>query len=266
MNGVTGLSKEDELGLKEKQKVMSLNDVNEKYKEGYLNSYFKDLNVSSCETDWSVMIIRAMEFKDLSDCKALLDMMEDGKFVFQYKHELERKFEEMIQWFITVKLGITTRPIPPLMTDNRKIDLLSLYMIVERDGGYRSVTDDDLWPIIAKDMGYEYKDGEYMRIVYAMYLDVLVYYYRFKEVQEKAHDIERMTEKEASPESCHGRSASAEAVKDVTTMDHYARYAGNDWEGAWNMHKRRRKFDFKEARKAVDEANESVLKFAAKHN
>ncbi|KAJ0718669.1 hypothetical protein HanLR1_Chr08g0273151 [Helianthus annuus] len=134
VNEFTGLSKEEELGLKEKQRVMNLNDVNEKYKEGYLNSYFEDLNVSSHETDWSVMIIRAMEFKDFNDCKALLEMMEDGKFMFQYKHELERKFEEMLQWFITVKLGITTRPIPSQMTDNKKIDLLGLYMIVERDG------------------------------------------------------------------------------------------------------------------------------------
>ncbi|KAF5791488.1 putative transcription factor & chromatin remodeling ARID family [Helianthus annuus] len=266
VNEITGLSKEDELGLKEKQKVISLNDVSERYKEEYLNSYFEDMHVSSCETDWSVMIIRALEFKNFSDCKNLLNMLEDGKFVFHYKHELEKKFEEMLHWFITVYLGITTRPIPPMMIDNRKIDLLSLYMIVERDGGYRSVTEDNLWPIISKDMGYEYKDGEYMRIVYAMYLDVLVYYYRFKDVQEKACDLERMKEKEAAPESSHGRSASAEVIKDVTAMDHYALYAGNDWEGAWNMHKRRRKFDFKEARKAVDETNESVLKFAAKRN
>ncbi|KAM0019763.1 putative transcription factor interactor and regulator CCHC(Zn) family [Helianthus debilis subsp. tardiflorus] len=40
VNEITGFSKEEELGLKEKQRVMSLNDVNEKYKEGYLNSYF----------------------------------------------------------------------------------------------------------------------------------------------------------------------------------------------------------------------------------
>ncbi|KAJ0921166.1 hypothetical protein HanPSC8_Chr05g0188371 [Helianthus annuus] len=100
VNEISGLSKEEELGLKEKQRVMNLNDVNEKHKESYLNSYFEDLNVSSQESDWSVMIIRAMEFKDFIDCKALLEMMEDGKFVFQYKHELERKFEEMLKWFI----------------------------------------------------------------------------------------------------------------------------------------------------------------------
>ncbi|MFS8009052.1 hypothetical protein Hanom_Chr14g01280021 [Helianthus anomalus] len=84
VNEITGLSKEEELGLKEKQKVMSLNDVNEKYKEEYLNPYFEDLHVSSYETDWCVMILRAMEFKDFNDCKALLTMMEDEKFMVHH--------------------------------------------------------------------------------------------------------------------------------------------------------------------------------------
>ncbi|MFS8009048.1 putative transcription factor & chromatin remodeling ARID family [Helianthus anomalus] len=253
VNEITGLSKEEELGLKEKQKVMSLNDVNEKYKEEYLNSYFEDLHVSSYETDWCVMILRAMEFTDFNDCKALLTMMEDEKFVFKYKHELETKFEDMLRWFITVKLGITTRPVPPLMADNRNIDLLSLYMIVERDGGYRSVTEDNLWPIITKDMGYDYKDGEYMRIVYAMYLDVLVCYYRFKGIQEKADDVESMMEKDAAPKNCHRRSTSAETVKDMSAMDHYALYAGNDWVGATTaLYGSLCVIDFKEARKAVE--------------
>ncbi|KAM0065251.1 putative transcription factor & chromatin remodeling ARID family [Helianthus debilis subsp. tardiflorus] len=131
------------------------------------------------------MIIRAMEFHYFTDCKSLLEMMEDSKFVFKYKHELERKFEEMLTWFITVKLGITARPIPPHTADNKKMNLLDLYMIVERDGGYRSVTDNNIWLVIAKDMGYEYHDGEFMRIVYAMYLDVLVYYYRFKSFKKR---------------------------------------------------------------------------------
>ncbi|KAM0046853.1 putative transcription factor & chromatin remodeling ARID family [Helianthus debilis subsp. tardiflorus] len=152
------------------------------------------------------MIIRAMEFHDFTDCKSLLEMMDDNKFVFKYKHELERKSEKMLTWFITVKLGITTRPIPPHAADNKKMDLLGLYMIVERDGGYRSVTDNNTWPVIAKDMGYEYHDGEFMRIIYAMYLDVLVYYYRFKSVQEKAIDKEMMKEEESSSVGCHERS------------------------------------------------------------
>ncbi|MFS8011196.1 putative transcription factor & chromatin remodeling ARID family [Helianthus anomalus] len=99
------------------------------------------------------MIIHAMEFHDFSDCKSLLDMMEDGEFVFKYIHELEMKLEEMLTWFIEVRLGITTQPIPPYASDNRKVDLLGLYTVVKRDGGYKNVTDNNLWDVVAKDMG-----------------------------------------------------------------------------------------------------------------
>ncbi|KAJ0455294.1 putative transcription factor & chromatin remodeling ARID family [Helianthus annuus] len=172
----------------------------------------------------------------------------------------------MVSWFLISFLGITTRPMPPVMTENRKVDLLSLYMIVERDGGYNSVTEDNLWPIIAKDMGFEYKDGEYMRTVYAMYLDILVYYYKFKAVQTKANDSERMKDKQDAPECSLERSTSAEEVKNVTEVESFALYAENSWEGAWNAHKKRRKFNFDHARKAVEEANASVLKGVSKRN
>ncbi|MFS7952946.1 hypothetical protein Hanom_Chr07g00612881 [Helianthus anomalus] len=47
VNTVNGLTKEEELGLKEKQRVVELSAVKEKHKENYLNSYFEDLNLSS---------------------------------------------------------------------------------------------------------------------------------------------------------------------------------------------------------------------------
>ncbi|KAM0040278.1 putative transcription factor & chromatin remodeling ARID family [Helianthus debilis subsp. tardiflorus] len=143
---------------------------------------------------------------------------------------------------------------------------MGLYMVVERDGGYRNVTDNNMWPVIAKDMGYEYHDGGFMRIIYAMYLDVLVYYYRFKSVQEKVIDKEMIKEGECSSVGCHEKRMSADAVQDEAAMDHYALYAGNDCEGAWKMHKKCRRFDFKQAMKAVNEANQSVLMYAGKHN
>ncbi|KAJ0811417.1 putative transcription factor & chromatin remodeling ARID family [Helianthus annuus] len=155
VNEIIGLSKEEELGLKEIPKVMNLNNVNEKYKEDYLNSYFETLNVTNeSEFDWSRMIIRALEFSEFADCKALLDMIDDRDFVFKYKHDLEIKFEKMVDWFLKEKMGRTSRSIPPLLDDGRRIDLLGLYIMVERDGGYQSVTVDNLWPAIAKDLGF----------------------------------------------------------------------------------------------------------------
>ncbi|MFS7929014.1 hypothetical protein Hanom_Chr04g00327601 [Helianthus anomalus] len=96
VNDVNGLTKEEELGLKEKQRMIELSAVNEEYKENFLNSYFETLNVSNDEPDWSLMIIRAMEFHNFAECKSLLDMIDDKEFVFKYKHELEGKFEEMV--------------------------------------------------------------------------------------------------------------------------------------------------------------------------
>ncbi|KAJ0789995.1 putative transcription factor & chromatin remodeling ARID family [Helianthus annuus] len=243
VNEITGLLKEEELGLKEIQKVMNLNDVNEKYKEDYLNSYFETLNVSSeSEFNWSRMIIRALEFNEFADCKALLDMIDDRDFVFKYKHDLEIKFEKMVDWFLKEKMGITSRSIPPLLDDGRRIDLLGLYIMVERDGGYQSVTVDNLWPAIAKDLGFEYQDGDFIR------------------------DKEMVEQEESSLAGNDGGRSKSAPAPDDDASEHYALYAGNSWEGSWNLHKKRRRFNFNEARKAVDEATRSVLMYAAKHN
>ncbi|KAJ0876626.1 putative transcription factor & chromatin remodeling ARID family [Helianthus annuus] len=186
-------------------------------------------------------------------------MLEDGEFVFKYKHELEIKFEEMLEWFIKIKLGISTRPIPSYSADNRKIDLLDLYMVVKRDGGYKNVTTNNLLAVVAKDMGYDYNDGELMRIMFAMYLDVQVYYCKFKTIQENVMEKEMIRSDEGPSTKSRERSKSeGNGQEEEETIQHYALFAGNDWHGMKKMQKRRRS-DFKQAAKAVDEANQNVL-------
>ncbi|MFS8017616.1 hypothetical protein Hanom_Chr15g01382531 [Helianthus anomalus] len=92
-----------------------------KYKTDYLNEYFENLNLSSNEPDWNIMILQAMQFKEFQDCKALLEMMNDGDYVRKYKFILESKFDEMVDWFLTKKLEVMTRPIPAYASDNRKL-------------------------------------------------------------------------------------------------------------------------------------------------
>ncbi|KAF5772480.1 putative transcription factor & chromatin remodeling ARID family [Helianthus annuus] len=128
------------------------------------------------------MILQSMKFKEFQDCKALLDMLDESEYVMKYKYVIEGKFEEMIEWFLQVKMGIYTRPVPVYMSNNKKVNLLELYMVVKREGGHRIVTSNNLWAMVSKDMGHNYEDGEYMRIVYAMYLDVIIYYYKFKTI------------------------------------------------------------------------------------
>ncbi|MFS7984386.1 putative transcription factor & chromatin remodeling ARID family [Helianthus anomalus] len=175
----------------------------------------------------------------------------------------------MVDWFQKVELEINSRPLPAYADNNKKVSLLDLYLAVKREGGHRRVTDNHMWAVISKDMGLEYSDGE-MRLMYAMYLDVLVYYYKVKSTKDVAaekeikEDIEvkrrtRSMEMEAST-SMQSREEQEQAAD-----EHYAFFAANDWYGLKQL-KQRKKFDFKRAEKAVKEANESVQKYSRKEN
>ncbi|KAM0047263.1 putative transcription factor & chromatin remodeling ARID family [Helianthus debilis subsp. tardiflorus] len=208
-----------------------------------------------------------MSFKVLQDCKALLEMLENNGYVSKYKFSLESKFDDMVDWFLKEKLEITTRPIHAYASDNRKVSLLELCMVVKREGGHRRVTENNMWVVVAKDMGFDYHDGEFMRLMYAMYLDVLVYYYKFKSTQQKVVEkeiVEDVAEvrRSRSLDNQEGTSNHTGAEQDG---EHYAFYAGNNWYRL-NKLQKRKKFDFKQAKKAVNEANKSVMMHSRKNN
>ncbi|KAJ0911807.1 putative transcription factor interactor and regulator CCHC(Zn) family [Helianthus annuus] len=266
VNEKSGLTREEEIGLKEKQNIIEEGVFDEEFKQRYLNSYFEELNLSSQEIDWSIMIVMAMEFNEFEDCRAFMNLLDDREFVFKYKHILDSKFEELVKWFLFEYMGILTRPVPPVTSHKRKINLLSLYLLVAVDGGYKNVTTENLWPAIAKDLGFDYEDGDYMRVTYAMYLGILEYYYNFKAVQKRVQDKETVLEEGRSTGGCHERSKSAgEAQQESAGAAQVALFAGIDDED-WNQGKRRKRFNFNYARWAVDEANRSVLDQARKHN
>ncbi|MFS8035135.1 putative transcription factor & chromatin remodeling ARID family [Helianthus anomalus] len=152
------------------------------------------------------MIMQAMKFNEFQDCKALLDMLEDSVYVMKYK--LEVKFEEMIDWFLRIRMGIATRPIPVYMNNNKKVNLLELYMIVKRGGGHRNVTSNNLWAV----------------------LDVIIYYYKFKSVQGDVRDGQAqgnaMNEDKVADE---GRRTMSTGCIPEDDREHYALFAGNDW-------------------------------------
>ncbi|KAF5808784.1 putative transcription factor & chromatin remodeling ARID family [Helianthus annuus] len=281
---ISGMTKEEEIGVMEKQTMMSKVSEFMKFKTDFLNDYFKKLDVSSNEPDWNVMILQTMKFKEFLDCKALLDMMDDDQYVRKYKFILQIKFDEMVNWFITKKLGVTTRPIPAYASDNRKVSLLDLYLVIEKEGGHRQVTENNLWPMVAKDIGFEYSDGELMRLMYAMYLDVLIYYHKFKTIQEKSQEKEvteirdkqmkvedpRCSRSEADKETEHAAGITRKNIEQNDDAgngsEHYALFTDNYGWQEIKTHNSRRRFDFNRAKAAVDDANESVLKHSRKCN
>ncbi|KAM0047428.1 putative transcription factor interactor and regulator CCHC(Zn) family [Helianthus debilis subsp. tardiflorus] len=266
VNDASGLTREEEIGLKEKQGIIKESVYDDEFKERYLNSYFEELDLSSQEPDWSLMIVKEMEFHEFADCKAFMDLIDDRDFVFKYKHMLEIKFEEMVKWFLYDYMGLTTRPIPPFAPNKKRINLLSLYILVAIDGGYREVTTENLWPAIAKDLGFDYEDGDYMRVIYAMYLDILEYYYKLKTIQGNVQDKKVMLEEGGSSTGCHERAKSADEVHPKSAESaQVALFAGVD-DDDWNQGKKRKRFNFNYARWAVEEANRSVMEQACKHN
>ncbi|KAM0070257.1 putative transcription factor & chromatin remodeling ARID family [Helianthus debilis subsp. tardiflorus] len=165
------MTREEEVGMLEKESVISRETEHERFKTEFLNDYFESLNVSMNEPEWNVLILQAMSFKEFNDCKALLDMLEDEDYIIKYIYHLDIKFSEMIDWFMKVKLEIFTRPLPTSASENRKVCLLDLYMSVKREGGHRMVTENNLWAKIAKEIGFDYSEGEYMRLInYLQYL------------------------------------------------------------------------------------------------
>ncbi|MFS8010305.1 putative transcription factor interactor and regulator CCHC(Zn) family [Helianthus anomalus] len=266
VNDASGLTREEEIGLKEKQGIIEESVYDDEFKEKYLNSYFEELDLSSQEPDWNMMIVKEMEFHEFADCKAFLDMIDDREFVFKYKHMLEMKFEEMVKWFLYDYMGLTTRPLPPFAPNKKRINLLSLYIPVAIDGGYREVTTENLWPAIAKDLGFDYDDGDYMRVIYAMYLDILEYYYKFKTIQGNVQDKKVVLEEGGSSTGFHRGARSADEVHPQSAdSGQVALFAGVD-DDDWNQGKKRKRFNFNYARWAVEEANRSVMEQACKHN
>ncbi|KAJ0576201.1 hypothetical protein HanOQP8_Chr05g0179201 [Helianthus annuus] len=137
--------------------------------------------------------------------------------------------------------------------------------------------------MIAKDLGFKYSDGEFMRLMCAMYLDVLIYYHKFKIIQTKSQEKEvtEVRDKQMNVEDPRcSRSEADKETKHVAGLteknkeqnddagngtEHYALFADNDWQGIKRLHTRRR-FNFNRAKAAVDDANISFLMHSRKCN
>ncbi|KAF5795291.1 hypothetical protein HanXRQr2_Chr08g0337891 [Helianthus annuus] len=83
----------------------------------------------------------------------------------------------------------------------------------KRNAGYKIMSTNDRWAVVENDMGYEYDIGELMRTLYAMYLDILIYYYKFRAVQGKAIDKEMVEQDKGSSDLCHEEGKGAEIFK-----------------------------------------------------
>ncbi|XP_021754192.1 AT-rich interactive domain-containing protein 2-like [Chenopodium quinoa] len=66
-----------------------------------------------------------------------------------------------------------SRPIPALLGDGRTVDLFKLFCLVRDRGGYHSVSEDNLWGLIAEKFGFECTMCGSLKLIYYKYLDEL---------------------------------------------------------------------------------------------
>ncbi|KAJ0804392.1 hypothetical protein HanPI659440_Chr02g0037511 [Helianthus annuus] len=83
----------------------------------------------------------------------------------------------------------------------------------EDESGYKIMSTNDRWAVVENDVGYEYDIVELMRTLYAMYQDILIYYYKFRAVQGKAIDKEMVEQDKGSSDLCHEEGKGTEIFK-----------------------------------------------------
>ncbi|MFS7959902.1 hypothetical protein Hanom_Chr08g00696581 [Helianthus anomalus] len=63
--------------------------------------------------------------------------------------------------------------------------------------------------------------------------------------------------------TCDVHDVAAGDVRDVSDSTQYALFAGNGWQDDWNIHKKRKRFNVNHMKKAVEDANRSVMQQAS---
>ncbi|XP_020547578.1 AT-rich interactive domain-containing protein 1 [Sesamum indicum] len=88
--------------------------------------------------------------------------------------KLKSLFDEFLVVFLKEVSGISCfRPLPPLIGEGEEVDLFKLHVVVRKRGGYRGVSENGLWSLVAKDCGFELRTGAALKLVYVKYLDTL---------------------------------------------------------------------------------------------
>ncbi|KAM0070889.1 putative transcription factor & chromatin remodeling ARID family [Helianthus debilis subsp. tardiflorus] len=109
--------------------------------------------------------------------KDLITLHEELK---NHQRFFDAPFEEILIWFISDFLGIVCeKAMPPELIDGRELSLILLHRIVKLNGGFKEVTEKNLWDVIAAKYGYEPDDAYEVKVAYIYYLELVEWYFDF---------------------------------------------------------------------------------------
>lgn len=88
--------------------------------------------------------------------------------------ELRCSFDQFLGPFLKQIRGHNSyRPLPPMLGNGQCVDLFKLFLLVKEKGGYRTVSENVLWNLVAEESGLDSGVGSALKLVYIKYLDLL---------------------------------------------------------------------------------------------
>ncbi|GKA31369.1 ARID DNA-binding domain-containing protein [Tanacetum coccineum] len=148
----------------------------------FIEDYFEGLNQNRLEKKDEmarfVEDVNPTEVHTFQEFVGFLNLIKDDNVVSRGWDSYRDKFIKVLKWFYTHYLQKQLPgPIPPII-HGIPIHLFDLYKLIECMGGYLSVHFGQEFGAIAEILGLTRNDGDDVKKVYMVYLDVFVSYYK----------------------------------------------------------------------------------------
>ncbi|KAI3755091.1 hypothetical protein L1987_54885 [Smallanthus sonchifolius] len=117
------------------------------------------------------------QVESIKDMVEFLDLLIHERLVIENKEDFEKGFVKMVKWFYEdyLESGIE-KDVPPVI-EGQEINMLDLYMVVNRMGGSNKVSRNNKWVEVASKLGFSGCFDEKLRVCYMKYFDLIDCYY-----------------------------------------------------------------------------------------
>ncbi|MFS8008085.1 putative transcription factor interactor and regulator CCHC(Zn) family [Helianthus anomalus] len=116
----------------------------------------------------------------IESCLETIDLITLHEELVNHPKFYDATFEDIIIWFVPCFLGIVKECVmPPTLLDGRDVSLILLNRVVNGDGGFKKVMENDTWNEIAFKCGYDPDDAQVVKIAYIYYLELVEWYFDY---------------------------------------------------------------------------------------
>ncbi|KAI3807538.1 hypothetical protein L1987_23468 [Smallanthus sonchifolius] len=166
-------------------------EIKRQSEESYLKDYFEHLDEGlEKENNPSTHDKRGQEstskmkdkeindqVKSIKDMVEFLDLLIHEKLIIENKEDFEKGFVKMVKWFYGdyLESGVE-KDVPPVI-EGQEINMLDLYMVVNRMGGSNKVSRKNKWVEVASKLGFPGFFDVKLRVCYMKYFDLIDCYY-----------------------------------------------------------------------------------------